>query len=330
MAKQVPIVGRLMRTIREKIDEFVETMSAGSNAGPTTTKLIDDIQTVIRDSVASKGIEGFTTAAKNLRVKKTEYLFQHKVFTTRDETIDKVADILENVVKNHRVEHIIDGVEIIDDVGKELGKEIVRSVSRMNAYEKLRHPISMEEILKPGLAPHLVKKPSSPVAHASAAVLASAGGKADDSVSAAAAASVAAVAVAVPPSGMKKISAAVLIKAADDIKPLEDIAAMPNIAKLTSSVDDGAGAVHAASSSGSGTGLGAVGGRGGGSSAVAASVVDPAYAKDVLPPGIRNIYKGDPQRLLMQMQRPIREKRPPPQYISHDWKKKPRWEDGSY
>lgn len=148
LTQQIPIVRKIFKTIQDQLDEIFSNTETLSR----TKKLAADFSDIVKNTdLANKGIEGFKIVADGLSSLKTEKIIQHIFFDKKDEVIDSLISLMDDLVKRGRVEKIIDGVEITEDVGRELEFNILRQFDRLNTFEKLRNPMTLEELVAPGL-----------------------------------------------------------------------------------------------------------------------------------------------------------------------------------
>lgn len=131
VTQQIPVVAQIMRFIRNQINEYVSTINTATHTKDFLGEFGDAIV-----KGTDEGVESFQSAANHLRSLKGDRTVDPILSFTKDEVIDDMAKVLEKAVKNKKVDLILDGAETAEDVGQTMGKEILNSVSRMQAVEK--------------------------------------------------------------------------------------------------------------------------------------------------------------------------------------------------
>lgn len=133
VAQQAPIVKHILKTIGEKLERFI------IRSNPDTYKTREftrDLNNIIKNTNADEGIESLSKAAINIRLMKNEQTIAPIYSNTKDGVIDAIGNIFETIVKRQKINHILGGIERLDDVTQKIATDILSAVSRLSTIEE--------------------------------------------------------------------------------------------------------------------------------------------------------------------------------------------------
>lgn len=147
LAQQVPIVHHIMKSIGNRLDNFITQSHPAVAKTREFAKQIRDMMT--KNGIEEEGIEGFNSVARNMRSMKSERSIAPLFSSTRNDIIEDIATIFEKMAMGRKVNRILGGVDSLEDISQKMGIEIMESVSRLSSIErKLGANFLMKSVIK--------------------------------------------------------------------------------------------------------------------------------------------------------------------------------------